>query len=158
MAFNVAFTVWMLQSYFDTIPRDLEEAAWMEGAGRWLTLRKVFLPLCLPAIAVTAIFTFINAWNEFVVALTMLRSRESYTLPIQVFSLVAGRYTIEWHHVMAATLLATLPVAILFIWLQRYLVRAGARSGQIAGRDTRNTRCHTNMCPGHRMRRCRHGG
>ena len=123
MAFNVAFTVWMLQSYFDTIPRDLEEAAWMEGAGRWLTLRKVFLPLCLPAIAVTAIFTFINAWNEFVVALTMLRSQESYTLPIQVFSLVAGRYTIEWHHVMAATLLATLPVAILFIWLQRYLVR-----------------------------------
>lgn len=123
MAFNVAFTVWMLQSYFDTIPRDLEEAAWMEGASRWTTLRKVFLPLCLPAIAVTAIFTFINAWNEFVVALTMLRSQETYTLPIQVFSLVAGRYTIEWHHVMAATLLATLPVAIVFIWLQRYLVR-----------------------------------
>ena len=71
----------------------------------------------------TAIFTFINAWNEFVVALTMLRSQESYTLPIQVFSLVAGRYTIEWHHDMAATLLATLPVAILFTWLQRYLVR-----------------------------------
>ncbi len=73
MAFNIAFTVWMLQSYFDTIPRDLEEAAWMEGAGRGKTLVKVFLPLCLPAIAVTAIFTFINAWNEFVVALTMLR-------------------------------------------------------------------------------------
>lgn len=123
MAFNIAFTVWMLQSYFDTIPRDLEEAAWMEGAGRWLTLRKVFLPLGVPAIAVTAIFTFINAWNEFVIALTMLRRQESYTLPIQVFSLVAGRYTVEWHHVMAATLLATLPVAILFTWLQRYLVR-----------------------------------
>ena len=123
MAFNIAFTVWMLQSYFDTIPRDLEEASWMEGGSRWLTLRKVFLPLCVPAIAVTAIFTFINAWNEFVVALTMLRSQESYTLPIQVFSLVAGRYTVEWHYVMAATLLATVPVAILFVWLQRYLVR-----------------------------------
>lgn len=123
MAFNIAFTVWMLQSYFDTIPRDLEEAAWMEGAGRGKTLVKVFLPLCLPAIAVTAIFTFINAWNEFVVALTMLRRQESYTLPIQVFSLVAGRYTVEWHYVMAATFLATLPVAILFIWLQRYLIK-----------------------------------
>ncbi|WP_018429771.1 carbohydrate ABC transporter permease [Hoeflea sp. 108] len=123
MAFNIAFTVWMLQSYFDTIPRDLEEASWMEGGSRWLTLRKVFLPLCVPAIAVTAIFTFINAWNEFVVALTMLRSQDSYTLPIQVFSLVAGRYTVEWHYVMAATLLATVPVAILFVWLQRYLVR-----------------------------------
>jgi multiple sugar transport system permease protein len=95
----------------------------MEGGSRWLTLRKVFLPLGVPAIAVTAIFTFINAWTEFVVALTMLRRQESYTLPIQVFSLVAGRYTIEWHHVMAATLLATVPVAILFMWLQRYLVR-----------------------------------
>ncbi|ENP40439.1 hypothetical protein C981_02691 [Brucella abortus 78/32] len=123
MAFNIAFTVWMLQSYFDTIPRDLEEAAWMEGAGRGKTLVKVFLPLCLPAIAVTAIFTFINAWNEFVVALTILRRQESYTLPIQVFSLVAGRYTVEWHYVMAATFLATLPVAILFIWLQRYLIK-----------------------------------
>lgn len=123
MAFNIAFSVWMLQSYFDTIPRDLEEAAWMEGAGRWRTLLKVFLPLCVPAIAVTAIFTFINAWNEFVIALTMLRSQETYTLPIQVFSLVAGRYTIEWHHVMGATLLATVPVAVLFVWLQRYLIR-----------------------------------
>ncbi|WP_420963458.1 carbohydrate ABC transporter permease [Brucella sp. IR073] len=123
MAFNIAFTVWMLQSYFDTVPRDLEEAAWMEGAGRAKTLVKVFLPLCLPAIAVTAIFTFINAWNEFVVALTMLRDEDSYTLPIQVFSLVAGRYTVEWNYVMAATLVATLPVAILFVWLQRYLIR-----------------------------------
>lgn len=123
MAFNIAFTVWMLQSYFDTVPRDLEEASWMEGAGRWKTLVKVFLPLCLPAIAVTGIFTFINAWNEFVVALTMLRSQDTYTLPIQVFSLVAGRYTVEWHYVMAATLVATLPVAILFVWLQRYLIK-----------------------------------
>ena len=95
----------------------------MEGASRGQTLIKVFLPLVTPAIAVTAIFTFINAWNEFVIALTLLRRQESYTLPIQVFSLVAGRYTVEWHHVMAATLVATIPVAILFAWLQRYLVR-----------------------------------
>jgi multiple sugar transport system permease protein len=123
MAFNIAFAVWMLQSYFDTIPPELEEAAWMEGATRWQTLAKVFIPLVTPAIAVTAIFTFINAWNEFVIALTLLRRQETYTLPIQIFSLVAGRYTVEWHHVMAATLAATLPVAVLFTWLERYLVR-----------------------------------
>lgn len=122
-AFNIAFSVWMLQSYFSTIPRDLEEAAWMEGASRWKTLIKVFLPLAVPAITVTAIFTFINAWNEFVIALTMLRRQESYTLPIQIFSLVAGRYTVEWHYVMAAALVATIPVAVVFAWLQRYLVR-----------------------------------
>jgi multiple sugar transport system permease protein len=122
-AFNIAFTVWMLQSYFSTIPKDLEEAAWMEGAGRLATLRRVFLPLAVPAIVVTAIFTFINSWNEFVIALTMLRQQENYTLPIQIFSLVAGRYTIEWQHVMGAAFVATFPVAIVFAWLQRYLVR-----------------------------------
>ena len=122
-AFSIAFSVWMLQSYFATIPRDLEEAAWMEGAGRVKTLVKVYLPLAVPAIVVTAIFTFINAWNEFVIALTLLRSQSSYTLPIQIFSLVSGRYTVEWHHVMAATFAATTPVAVAFAWLQRYLVR-----------------------------------
>ena len=122
-AFNIAFSVWMLQSYFATIPRDLEEAAWMEGASRWQTLIRVFLPLAVPAMTVTAIFTFINAWNEFVIALTMLRRQESYTLPIQIFSLVAGRYTVEWNYLMAAALVATLPVAVVFAWLQRYLVR-----------------------------------
>jgi multiple sugar transport system permease protein len=121
--FNIAFSVWMLQSYFSTIPKDLEEAAWMEGATPWQALRKVFLPLALPAMVVTAIFSFINAWNEFVIALTMLRNQSSYTLPIQVFSLVAGRYTVEWHHVMAAAFVATVPVAIVFAWLQRYMVR-----------------------------------
>ena len=98
-AFNIAFTAWMLQRYFATIPVDLEEAAWIEGASRFKTLRFIFLPLAIPALAVTAIFTFINSWNEFVIALTMLRQQENYTLPIQIFSLVAGRYTIEWHHV-----------------------------------------------------------
>lgn len=123
VAFNIAFCVWMLQSYFSTIPRDLEEAAWMEGAGRGRTLLSVFLPLAAPAMVVTAIFTFINAWNEFVIALTMLRREENYTLPIRVFSLVAGRYTVEWHYVMAAAFVASVPVAIVFAWLQRYLVR-----------------------------------
>ena len=122
-AFNIAFCVWMLQSYFATISRDLEEAAWLEGAGRFRTLIIVFLPLATPAIAVTAIFAFINAWNEFVIALTMLRREENYTLPIRVFSLVAGRYTVDWHYVMAATLVASVPVAVIFAWLQRYLVR-----------------------------------
>jgi len=122
-AFAIAFTVWMLQSYFATIPKDLEEAAWLEGASHTSALIRVFLPLAVPAITVTAIFAFINAWNEFVIALTMLRRAESYTLPIQIFSLVAGRYSVEWHHVMAASLVATLPVAVVFAWLQRYLVK-----------------------------------
>jgi len=123
VAFNIAFSAWMLQSYFATIPKDLEEAAWIEQASPFQTLVRVFLPLAVPAMVVTAIFAFINAWNEFVIALTLLRQQSSYTLPIQIFSLVAGRYTVEWHYVMAAAFVATVPVAVLFAWLQRYLVR-----------------------------------
>jgi multiple sugar transport system permease protein len=123
IAFNLAFAVWMLQSYFTTISKDLEEAAWIEGASPFRTLVKVFLPLAVPAIVVTAIFTFIFAWNEYIIALTMLRKQDGYTLPLQVVNLVAGRYTVEWNYVMAAALVATIPIAFMFAWLQRYLMR-----------------------------------
>ena len=129
-AFNLAFTTMMLQSYFATIARDLEEAAWMDGASRRQSLVRIFLPLAVPAITVTAIFTFVNAWNEFVLALTMLRSESHYTLPLQVFAQVAGRYQVEWHHVMAASFLATVPVAIVFSLLQRFLIR-GMSAGAV---------------------------
>jgi multiple sugar transport system permease protein len=122
-AFNLAFSVWMLQSYFATIPREVEEAAWIDGASWLQSLRLVFLPMALPALAVTAILSFIFAWNEFVLALTNLRSSDNYTLTLKVFDLVGGRYSIEWDIVMAATFLATVPVAAVFAWLQRYLVR-----------------------------------
>jgi multiple sugar transport system permease protein len=122
-AFNLAFAIWMLQSYFRTIPVELEEAAWLDGASALQSLRLVFLPLAAPALGVTAIFVFIYCWNEFVLALTILRSTDKYTLTIQIFSLVGGRYSVEWEHVMGATLLASLPVAAVFAALQRYLVR-----------------------------------
>ncbi len=122
-AFNIAFAVWMMSSYFATIPKDLEESAWLEGCGRARAVWKVFLPLAVPAMTVTAIFTFINAWNEFAVVYTLIRSDANKTLTVQITDLVAGRYTVEWHQVMAATLLATLPVSVLFAWLQRYLVK-----------------------------------
>jgi multiple sugar transport system permease protein len=122
-AFTLAFATWMLQSYFVTIPVELEEAARLDGATPLQSLRLVFLPLAAPALGVTAIFVFINAWNEFALALTLLRSTDKYTLTIQIFSLVGGRYSVDWDHVMAATLLASVPVAVVFAALQRYLVR-----------------------------------
>ena len=122
VAFNLAFAVWMLQAYFQTIPAELEEAAVLDGASGFQRLRSVFMPLAAPAIGITAVFIFIYCWNEFVLAMTMLRSQDKYTLTFQIFSLVGGRYQIEWDHVMAATLLATVPVAIVFAMLQRYLV------------------------------------
>lgn len=129
-AFNLAFTVIMLESYFATIPKEVEEAAWVDGATRRQTIAKIFVPLALPAVLITATFAFVNIWNEFVIALTLLRSAENYTLPLNVFALASNLYVIAWHHVMAAVLLATLPVTIVFIWLQRYLIR-GMSTGAI---------------------------
>jgi multiple sugar transport system permease protein len=120
--YQLAFAVWMLSSYFATIPGELEEAAWIDGATRGQAVRRVFLPLAVPAIAVTGIVTFVACWNEFTVALTLLRDPSHLTLPLKVVNLVAGRYSVEWNQVMAATLLATLPVAVVFTLLQRYLV------------------------------------
>lgn len=122
IAFNLAFAVWMLQAYFQTIPRELEEAATLDGATSLQRLRLVFLPLAAPAIGITSVFIFIYCWNEFVLAMTLLRSNEKYTLTMQIFSLVGGRYQVEWDHVMGATLVASVPVAIVFAMLQRYLV------------------------------------
>jgi multiple sugar transport system permease protein len=122
-AFNIAFAVWMLASYFATIPRDLEEAAWIDGCTRAGAVLRIFLPLAVPAISVTAIVTFVAAWNEFTVALTMLRDPGKLTLTLRVVNLVAGRYSVQWNQVMLATLLATLPVAIIFGALQRYLIQ-----------------------------------
>lgn len=122
VAFNLAFAVWMLQAYFQTIPRELEEAAKLDGANAFQRLRLVFLPLAMPAIGITAVFIFIYCWNEFVLAMTLLRSPEKNTLTFQVFAQVGGRYSVEWDHVMAATLVASVPVAVIFAILQRYLV------------------------------------
>lgn len=122
VAFNLAFAVWMLQAYFQTIPVEIEEAAVLDGASGFQRLRSVFIPLAAPAIGITAVFIFIYCWNEFVLAMTLLRTTDKFTLTFQIFSLVGGRYQVQWDHVMAATLLATVPVAIVFAALQRYLV------------------------------------
>jgi multiple sugar transport system permease protein len=122
-AFQVPFAVWMLHGYIDAIPVELEEAARIDGASRLRILGSIVLPLCVPAITVTAVFAFITAFNEFVLALTLLRSPPNFTLPLRVNALTAGRYAVDWPDVMGAVLVASLPVLILFLWLQKYLVR-----------------------------------
>ncbi len=122
-AFATAFSVWMLQSYFATIPREVEEAAVMDGASRLQTMIRIFLPLSGPAVAVAAAFGFVNAWNEFVLSMTFLTTEDLFTVPLKIVIMAGGLYVIEWHFVMGATVLATVPVAIVFSWLQTYLVK-----------------------------------
>jgi multiple sugar transport system permease protein len=122
-AFQVTFSVWMLRGYIDAIPVEIEEAARLDGASRLRVFATIVLPLSMPAIAVTATFAFITAWNEFALALTLLRSPTNFTLPLRVNALTAGRYAVDWRDVMGAVLIASLPVFLLFAGLQRYLMR-----------------------------------
>ena len=122
VAFNLAFARLDAAGLFPDHSGELEEAAKLDGANAFQRLRLVFLPLAAPAIGITSVFIIINCWNEFVLAMTLLRSPEKHTLTFQVFDLVGGRYKIEWDQVMAATLVASVPVAVIFALLQRYLV------------------------------------
>ncbi len=128
-AFNIAFCVWMLQSYFETIPKDLEESAWIEGASRLRSLLTIFLPLALPAVVIVAMFTFVNSWNEFIIAFSTLRDSSSYTIQLGIIEMT-GYYSIRWDYIMVSVIIATIPVAILFAWLQKHLI-GGLTSGSV---------------------------
>lgn len=128
---SLPFCVWMLKGYFDTIPRELEEAALMDGASHWQVFVKIVLPLARPALAVTALFSFMQAWNEFILAATLLNDATRFTLPVALQRYV-GEYKTEWGHFAAGALLISAPVMALFFALQRFLV-GGLTAGAVKG-------------------------
>lgn len=128
---SVPFSAWNLKGYFDTIPRDLEEAAMLDGADRWTTFYRVLLPLARPALAVTALFSFMTAWNEFILAATLMGNERSYTLPV-VLQQYVGDYGTSWGHFAAGAILVSLPVMALFFFLQKNLVE-GLTAGSVKG-------------------------
>ena len=128
---SVPFCVWMLKGYFDTIPRELEEAALLDGASPGQIFRKVVLPLARPAIAVTALFSFMTAWNEFILAATFLDEAARFTLPVALQRFV-GEYKTEWGRFAAGALVVSAPVMAVFFALQRHLV-GGLTAGGVKG-------------------------
>ena len=131
LTFSLAFSVWMLKGFFDTIPREIEEAAIIDGANRFQILSRVVLPLAGPGVTTVAVFAFLLAWNEFFFAYIFLAQNEKYTLSIGMYSFIQ-QFTTQWGNIMAAGTLTTLPVLFFFFLIQRALAR-GLVAGAVKG-------------------------
>ena len=129
-AFLIPSSIWLLRTYMMRIPKELDEAAWVDGASRLYTLRRVILPLAMPGIVVVAIMTFIGAYaQQFIFALTFNSKTEFMPLPIGLFAFF-GKQEVQWNELMAASFVGILPVMIVIVFLQRYLV-AGLTAGAV---------------------------
>lgn len=128
-AFNMAFSIWILSSFFASIPQEIEEAAWIDGCSRISTLARIVLPLSLPGLATAFIFTFIAAWNEFVIALTLTSSPEQEPLTVGLTALI-GFYQVQWQYLFAGSLIAIAPVVVLFALIEKWLV-GGLTAGSV---------------------------
>ena len=131
LSFTTPLAVWLLRSFFETIPRDLEEAAMSDGATRFGAMVRVIFPLAGPGLAATAIFSFIAAWNEFLFALTFVQRENLRTLPVALSSFV-GQEQADWGLIMAASVLFTIPVVIFFLAVHRRLT-TGMVAGSVTG-------------------------
>jgi multiple sugar transport system permease protein len=130
-AFNLPFVTWMMKSYFQDLPVELEEAAMVDGDNRWGAFIRIALPLARPGLAATAIFSLILAWNEFLLALILTQTEQSQTLPIGISGRVT-QYTTHWGEISAAGTLASVPIMIFAFIVQRHLVR-GLSFGAVKG-------------------------
>jgi multiple sugar transport system permease protein len=130
LTFNVPFVVWFVKGFFDDLPRDLEEAALVDGATRWRAFTGIALRLAVPGIVTSALLAFVFSWNEFLLALFLTRSQVR-TLPVALANLVGG-HEIQWGEIAALTVIAIVPVIALALLLQRYVVR-GLTFGAVKG-------------------------
>ena len=131
VAFNVPFACFLMQSFFDGIPRDLEEAAMIDGASRFTAFHQIILPLTLPGIAATVGFVFTAAWSEMIFALMLISSNEKATFPVGLLSFVS-KFSVDFGQMMAAGVLALIPACLFFLLIQRYLVQ-GLTAGAVKG-------------------------
>lgn len=128
-AFNLAFATWMMHSFFAAVPKEVDEAAQLDGAGKLRTLFKVNLPLVWPGIVTAVIFTFVSAWNEFAASLVILTTAENQPLSVALTKFV-GQYATSWQFVFSVSILSIVPVVILFFFIEKRLI-GGLAAGAV---------------------------
>jgi ABC-type glycerol-3-phosphate transport system permease component len=120
--FALPFSVWIMVGYLRTIPREVEEAALVDGATPFRAFLEILVPLALPGLATVVIFSFVQSWNEFLLAASLLTDSSKYPLPVAMFNFV-GEHGVQWEYVTGAVILSSLPVLILFWFVQRWFIR-----------------------------------
>lgn len=128
---NLAFSIWMLKGFFDTTPKELDEAAMVDGCTRFEAFYKVLMPIAAPGISTVAIFTFVRCWNEYMVAKTLIVA-DKYKTINQGLQLFVAEYSIDWALMSAAAAIATVPTIVFLVFAQKYLVQ-GMTAGAVKG-------------------------
>lgn len=131
MVFTLPYAIIMMTGYFNTLPRQLDEAVMIDGGSSLVALWRVLVPISLPGIVSVGIYTFMLAWNEFLFALTLTKTTNMRTVPVGI-QLLMGQHSYEWNEMMAMSVLGSLPVLILFLFFQRYFI-AGMTAGSVKG-------------------------
>ncbi|PPG68620.1 sugar ABC transporter permease [Rathayibacter sp. AY1F4] len=129
LVFTLPYAIIMLTGYFNTLPRDLDEAARMDGAGPMTVLWRILVPIAIPGIVSVGVYTFMIAWNEYLFALTLTRTDDMRTVPIGI-QLLMGQNSYEWNEMMAMSILGCIPVLLLFLFFQRYFI-GGMTAGAV---------------------------
>lgn len=129
MVFTLPYAIIMMTGYFNTLPKELDEAVRVDGAGSMTALWRVLVPISIPGIVSIGIYTFMIAWNEYLFALTLTRTIDMRTVPIGI-QLLMGQHSYEWNQIMAMSVLGSIPVLILFLFFQRYFI-SGLTAGSV---------------------------
>ncbi len=129
MVFTLPYAILLMTGYLNTLPKELDEAVLVDGGSSWTALWRVIVPVSLPGIVATAVYTFLLSWNEFLFALTLTKSMDLRTVPIGI-SLLMGQHAFEWNEMMAMSVLGSLPLLFLYLIAQRYFL-AGMTAGSV---------------------------
>lgn len=132
MAGGSAFNIWLLKGYIDGLPKELDEAALVDGASYWQIFTKIILPLASPMLVVIFLFSFMGVYSEYILSSVVLKSPENYTIALGLERFIQNQFSAHWTQFAAASVMASLPVVILFMTLQRYL-QAGLAAGSVKG-------------------------